>query len=240
MSNAKTILLNFINEIGGGATVEGIHTLANEITGALEFRVPRLPWDAHFLFEAHVAATRSTCDRGPELLLDPGRHGVGAVFVRQRRTIAGGYNGSPPGEPHCSDLFECRDCDAEWESETPDRPKRLEDGDPCPNEVCGGCVVGGHLMINGSCVRTLHAEENALLQCALDGVSPRGATVYTTAGPCYDCAKRLVRVGVSRVVYGAEYESRYGLSSEAKCLLLRHGIAIVYLDVRKHLRGCVT
>lgn len=157
-------------------------------------RVPRLPWDAFFALHAHLAATRSTCDRGPELLLDPGRRGVGAVIAIDTRIIAGGYNGSPPGEPHCSDV--------------------------------------GHLLVDGHCVRTLHAEENALLQCALDGTNPRGATVYTTAGPCWDCAKRLLRAKVRRVVYGLDYESRYGLSGEAKDMLTRNGVEVTHLDVR--------
>ena len=66
--------------------------------------IPRLPWDEHFMLHAHLVATRSTCNRGPELLFDPGRHGVGAVIVRKKRIIAGGYNGSAPGAAHCDDI----------------------------------------------------------------------------------------------------------------------------------------
>jgi len=202
------------------------------------FRVPRLPWPAFFMLHAHLAATRSTCDRGPELLLDPGRRGVGAVLVRETRVIAGGYNGSPPGEPHCSDLV-CDDCEADWSAGIPEAADahgfaraKLEAGE-CPD--CGGRLSGGHVLVDGHCVRTLHAEENALLQCALDGVSPAGATVYTTAGPCYDCAKRLLRVRVARVVFGGAYESRYGLSREARRLLIRNGVEVERLDVRDYL-----
>jgi dCMP deaminase len=153
-------------------------------------RIPRLPWDPFFMLHAHLAATRSTCDRGPELLLDAGRHGVGAVFVRDRRIVAGGYNGSPPNEPHC-DWLVCPEC--EWE----ESPKWF-DGTPGVEAVCPECktkLEGGHLISDGHCVRTLHAEENAILQCAMDGGTPKGATVYTTASPCWDCSKRLVRVG---------------------------------------------
>lgn len=185
------------------------------------------------MIHAHLAATRSTCDRGPDLLLDPGRKGVGSVFVRENRVIAGGYNGSPPGEPHCNEL-DCPTC--VWSGE-------LEDVDPeldtmkrfCPD--CNELLEGGHLFIEGHCRRTLHAEENALLQCALDGTSPVGATVFTTASPCWDCAKRLVRVDVERVVHGAEYGSRYGLSADAVELLERAGIAVEHLDVSEIVRG---
>jgi dCMP deaminase len=136
--------------------------------------IPRLPWDETFMLHAHLVATRATCDRGPELLLDPGRHGVGAVIVRDNRIIASGYAGSPSGAPHCNDV--------------------------------------GHEMSDGHCVRTTHSELNALLQCALDGVSPQGGALYCTASPCYDCAKAIIRVGIARVIYGEAYESRYGLS----------------------------
>lgn len=192
--------------------------------------IPRLPWDAHFMLEAAVAATRSTCDRGPELFLDPGRHGVGAVLVREKRIIAGGFNGSPPGQPHCSELF-CPDC--EWEADLLDLSRATPPG-TCPE--CQGELLGGHLIRDGHCVRTLHAEENALLQCALDGVSPEGATVYTTASPCWDCSKRLVRVRVARVVFGASYESRYALSGEAKRLLTTSGIEVDHLDLGEYLK----
>jgi dCMP deaminase len=196
------------------------------------FRVPRLPWDAHFMLEAAVAATRSTCDRGPELFLDPGRHGVGAVFVREKRIVAGGFNGSPPGQPHCDELF-CPVC--EYEAETAD--VEVLAGVPATCPECGDAeLLGGHVIRDGHCVRTLHAEENGLLQCALDGTSPAGTTVYTTASPCWDCSKRLVRVGVARVVFGASYDSRYGLSSDAKRLLRSAGIEVDHLDLREYIR----
>lgn len=190
-------------------------------------RIPRLPWAEFFMLHAHLAATRSTCDRGPELLLDPGRHGVGAVFVRADRVIASGFNGSPPGEPHCDEAV-CQNPKC-WQDILYRTNSEAKPGDDCPR--CKTPLVGGHLIVENHCRRTLHAEENALLQCALDGVSPAGAVVFTTASPCYDCAKRLVRVGVSRVVHGAAYGSRYGLSGEAVGLLERAGVGVEHLDV---------
>lgn len=225
-------------------------------------RIPRLPWDEFFMLHAHLAATRSTCDRGPGLLLDPGRKGVGAVLVRENRIVAGGYNGSPPGEPHCGE-FVCSECEAEfsaaeirseWNALPPRRVffETIVGSDSSrgatidgirgagPQSVscgeCGADLEGGHLLVDGHCVRTLHAEENALLQCALDGVSPRGTTVFTSASPCYDCAKRLVRVGVVRVCFAAAYGSRYGLSEDAVGLLRRAGIEIEHVDVSRVVR----
>lgn len=56
-----------------------------------------------------------------------------------------------------------------------------------------------------SCVRTLHAESNAIDYA---GRRADGGTLYTTVIPCYDCAKRIVGVGIVRVVYGEYYQSR--------------------------------
>lgn len=169
------------------------------LENARKWKIPRLPWDAYFLLLAELVATRSTCDRGPNLFFDLGRHGVGVVIAVEERIIATGYNGSPPGEPHCDDE--------------------------------------GHLIRSESCVRSLHAEENALLQCALDGVSPRGGTIYTTAFPCWDCAKRLVRVGIERIVYGTAYESRHGMSGETLNLLQRADVTLERLDFSEYLEG---
>jgi len=212
----------------------GMHPLVDDVvdthnTSVVRIpRIPRLPWDQFFMLHAHLAATRSTCDRGPELYFDPGRRGVGAVIVREKRIVAGGYNGSPPGQPHCYAL-KCDCCGVEFPESHIERAGFV-DGQRCP--ACApGKLFGGHLLRDGHCVRTLHAEENALLQCALDGVSPEGATVYTTASPCWDCAKRLVRVGVSRLVYSAEYGSRYGLSEDAEGLLEDAGVEMEHLEV---------
>lgn len=75
---------------------------------------------------------------------------------------------------------------------------------------CSGPDGVGHEMkeIDGrmSCVRTLHAESNALDKAGWDCCD--GATIYTTVIPCYDCAKRIVNAGIWRVVYGEYYQSR--------------------------------
>ncbi len=74
------------------------------------------------------------------------------------------------------------------------------------------CDDVGHEIVEGHCVRTVHAEANAIAQAAKNGVSVNGATIYTTASPCYDCFKLLINSGIVRVVYGDFYMSRYGAS----------------------------
>jgi dCMP deaminase len=67
------------------------------------------------------------------------------------------------------------------------------------------CTEVGCLMVGGHCVRTLHAEQNAIIQAALHGVSTDGGTVYVTHQPCLTCAKMVINAGVVRVVYGGDY-----------------------------------
>ncbi|MBX6350920.1 MAG: cytidine/deoxycytidylate deaminase family protein [Clostridia bacterium] len=71
------------------------------------------------------------------------------------------------------------------------------------------CDEAGCLLVRQgereSCVRTVHAELNALLQCAVTGVSSQGATLISTDFPCVHCAKAIVQAGVRRVVYLSEY-----------------------------------
>lgn len=69
------------------------------------------------------------------------------------------------------------------------------------------CDDAGHLMRDGHCIRTLHAEMNAVLQCALNGVSTRGATVYVTFYPCLNCTKALIQAGVREVFYQHAYHN---------------------------------
>lgn len=62
------------------------------------------------------------------------------------------------------------------------------------------CDDIGHLMHEGHCIRTLHGEENTLLQAAKFGLSTEGSTIYTTYAPCYHCLKKLIACGVKRIV----------------------------------------
>ena len=109
------------------------------------------------MLQAELAKLRSNCLTRQ----------VGAVIVKEKRILTTGYNGSPRGLPHCSEV---------------------------------GC-----LMENDHCVRTLHAEQNAIIQAALHGVLTEDSTVYVTHQPCFLCAKMIINAGIKRIVYDNEY-----------------------------------
>jgi dCMP deaminase len=67
------------------------------------------------------------------------------------------------------------------------------------------CTEVGCLMENDHCVRTVHAEANALLQAARHGVTIDGADIYVTASPCWDCFKLIANSGIRRILYGEFY-----------------------------------
>lgn len=96
---------------------------------------------------------------------------VGAVIVVDKRMVATGYNGAPHGMPHCDEVG------------------------------CKLVTVVENGESNEKCDRVLHAEQNAIIQCAVHGVPCKGGTIYTTARPCRLCAKMIVNAGIRRVVY---------------------------------------
>ncbi len=107
------------------------------------------------------------------------RHHFGAILVRDKRILSTGYNENPSGLPHCFELPE-------------------------------GCVRDSLQIASGSQLEVctaVHAEANALLQCAYHGVSSKGSTLYITGAPCPLCARMLINAGVKRVVYK---ENEYG------------------------------
>lgn len=67
------------------------------------------------------------------------------------------------------------------------------------------CTEAGCLMVNGHCVRTLHAEQNAIIQGALHGVDVSASTMYVTHQPCLVCAKMAINAGIKRIVYAGQY-----------------------------------
>ena len=119
----------------------------------------RISWDEYFMTQSHLLALRSTCTR----------LAVGATIVRDKRIIAGGYNGSIAGGVHCIDE---------------------------------GCYV-----IDNHCVRTIHAEMNALLQCAKFGVPTSDAEIYVTHFPCLQCCKAIIQAGIKVVYYALDYKN---------------------------------
>jgi dCMP deaminase len=127
----------------------------------------RLSWDQYFLNITREVAERSTCTRAK----------VGAVIVRDRSILATGYNGSPAGMPHCTEVG----C-LIYKSQTPY-------GDTEEN-----------------CFRTIHAEINAIAQAARNGSAIRDAAVYITHSPCIHCLKTLVNTGIRQIYYERPYK----------------------------------
>ncbi|HHU20092.1 MAG TPA: ComE operon protein 2 [Bacilli bacterium] len=69
------------------------------------------------------------------------------------------------------------------------------------------CIDEGCYMIDGHCVRTVHAETNAILQCAKFGVQTDGAEIYVTHFPCLQCCKSIIQAGIKTVYYAADYRN---------------------------------
>src|SRR4029078_2526363 len=69
------------------------------------------------------------------------------------------------------------------------------------------CDEVGHLIVDGHCIRTIHAETNAIIQAALHGISTKGATCYVTHLPCINCTKALINAGIARIVYNVAYRT---------------------------------
>lgn len=86
------------------------------------------------------------------------------------------------------------------------------------NDWPNGCMRAGH------CIRSLHAEQNALLQAAMIGVPCEGATMYVTCQPCNTCAKMILNAGIVRVIYEGDYPDDFTLElfRDAKLDVLRY------------------
>jgi len=67
------------------------------------------------------------------------------------------------------------------------------------------CDEVGHMMEAGHCVRTIHAEANAINQAARNGVAIGGGDIYITASPCWQCFKMIANVGIKRIIFGEFY-----------------------------------
>ncbi|MFW5928509.1 MAG: deoxycytidylate deaminase [Thermoplasmatota archaeon] len=103
------------------------------------------------------------------------RRHVGAVIVRDKQVISSGYNGAPKDLPHCEEVG-CRREQMNVKSGT-------------RHELCRG----------------VHAEQNAVIQAAVFGVSVKDGTLYCTHHPCVLCMKILINAGIKRIVYKEGY-----------------------------------
>jgi dCMP deaminase len=70
------------------------------------------------------------------------------------------------------------------------------------------CDEEGHLMEDGHCVRTVHAEANAIVQAARHGVRIEGASIYVTASPCWGCFRLIANAGIARIGFGEFYRDQ--------------------------------
>ena len=107
---------------------------------------------------------------------------VGSILVRGKRILATGYNGAPSGMKHCLEIGCIRD--------------KLKIPSGTRHEIC----------------RAIHSEQNAVIQCAVYGVSSKGSTLYVTHQPCTICAKILINAGVKRIIYEKPYPDEFSQS----------------------------
>ena len=96
------------------------------------------------------------------------------------------------------------------------------------------CDDVGCQMVDNHCVRTLHAESNALDYAGTR--LARNCTLYVTVLPCWDCAKRIVGARIARVVYDEHYESRYGQSANVPAFLEAAGVKVEQFDPERMTR----
>lgn len=116
------------------------------------------------------------------------RRCVGAVIVKDKRMLATGYNGAPRGLAHCLETGCLRD--------------KLKIPSGQRHELCRG----------------LHAEQNAIIQASLYGVSVKDSVIYVTNQPCIICAKMLINAGITEIVISEGYPDEMSMQmlKEAK------------------------
>lgn len=122
---------------------------------------------------------------------------MGCVIVKDKRLLTTGYSGAPAGMPHCDEAGHLMKS-----------------------------VDHGNGRVSQHCVRTNHAEENAIVQAAKFGMSIDGATLYSKSVPCFTCAKMIINAGIKRVVAGMDYHA----SGDTKEILEKAGIDLSLLN----------
>ncbi len=126
------------------------------------------------------------------------RRKVGALIVKDRRIIATGYNGTPHNIKNCSEGG-CQRCRQRDEGKI----KAIEYEESC---VC------------------IHAEQNAIIQAAYQGISTKGGILYSTTLPCSTCCKMLINSGIKEIVHKEDFhdELAINLLKEAGITVRRH------------------
>ncbi len=123
------------------------------------------------------------------------RRKVGAIIVKDKRILTTGYNGAPRNLLHCEETGCLRE------------KLNIPSGER--QEICRG----------------LHAEQNAIIQAALYGISIRGSTIYCTHQPCITCSKMIINAGIVKVVFKGEYPDKLAseMLKEAKIKIIKFG-----------------
>lgn len=121
----------------------------------------------------------------------------GCVIAKNKHILTTGYVGAPSGMPHCDDVGHKM------------KEVKHEDGSNSQH-----------------CVRTSHAEENAIVQAAKLGISINGATIYCKMTPCYHCAKMIINAGIERVVCDKDYHA----SKDTKEIFQKAGVALEIME----------
>jgi len=145
---------------------------------------------------------RSSCDRGK----------VGCVIIRDNRILVTGYAGAPPGLSHCDEVGHRYEGRFHGDLTPLTKQKvslRLE-----PDEYTVHCI------------RTIHAEQNAILQAAKLGISLAGSTLYCSMTPCRVCTMFIISVGIVAV----HCESKYQCAQESEEMLKQAGIPVTYVS----------
>jgi dCMP deaminase len=120
----------------------------------------------------------------------------GCVIVRDRQLLVSGYVGSPNGMPHCDEV-----------------------GHQMKKTIHEDGSVTNH------CVRTIHAEQNAICQAAKRGISLEGATLYCRMTPCRTCAMMIINCGITRVVC----EKKYHAGAESEEMFKQTGVMLEFI-----------
>ncbi|MDR1878163.1 MAG: cytidine/deoxycytidylate deaminase family protein [Bacteroidales bacterium] len=127
----------------------------------------------------------------------------GCVIARDRQLLVTGYVGSPNGMPHCDDV-----------------------GHQMKTTVHEDGTITKH------CVRTVHAEQNAICQAAKLGIALEGSTLYCRMTPCRTCAMLIINCGIKRIVCEKKYHA--GQESEEMFKLAHVRLEFIYEDVLKY------
>lgn len=138
---------------------------------------------------------RSTCNRGK----------AGAIFVRDGRVLTTGYSGSPAGTPHCDEVGHQI------------MQKIIKE----PHKDILTAFEEGKSSLH--CMRTVHAEINAILQAAKFGISLKYSILYCWMFPCYECTKSLVNIGIGIIHSMYDYQD----SIESKKMFDEVGIGYI-------------